>query len=299
MRELVCIAPREFWPVIRSGLNPCGYKVRFFVREQSQLTTVKRSNDPYQISSLVGRLRKTADALLLVVPRNRSPRRVAPGPIVAGIPLGLVFANQPDDLIPWLIATKHQSSKQLWAVLAMWKRSYLRLGKRLAKWMQGSNPNQVEGWYADNVTRDDLIKRMAQGPRVVVYVGHGRPRGLTGYRGLRGYHFTELHDRQPCGTFICFACDTLKRTYGVFPFGCRLVLDGVVAAYLGAVEPLLVDANTRLAHHMGELFEKQAANDLATLVTKMEKRLKDLPEQKMVYRAFSDYRIIGNPLQPL
>ncbi len=302
MRELVVIAPREYWPVIRSGLVVCDYKVRFFVRQEiisSKKSKQKIANDPYQLTQLVTRLRTKVDALLLVVPRNRSPRSVAPGPLISGLPLGLVFANQPSDLKPWLMAATYDSPHHLWVVLAMWRRSYLRLGKRIARWMRSSNPNNVEGWYDDTITRDDLVQKLAQGPRVVVYVGHGRPRGLTGYEGLRWYHFTQVQQRQPCGTFICFACDTLKRTYGVFPFGCRLVLSGAVGAYLGAVEPLLVDANTRLAHLMGELFDKRAASDLATLVIKMHERLHDKPEYKPAYKAFSDYRIIGNPLQAL
>ena len=131
-------------------------------------------------------------------------RAVAPGPAVHGVPVGVMPADRAEDLIPWFEAMRHRGSEptRRTAVLSMWKPFYLNWAQRLAVALsEGATCEQavVETWFADDVPRDDLCERLATGPGLVFYVGHGRPGGWSGYKGLRWRYLDVVPAYRPVG----------------------------------------------------------------------------------------------------
>jgi hypothetical protein len=183
--------------------------------------------------------------------------------------------------------------------MAMNRRSYIERGRLVASWLRSANGPHVKTWFSDVMSRYDICERLAEGPRLAVYVGHGRARGFSGYMGLRWHHLIQVPAKAPCGTVIAFSCDTLKREHGIFPFGCQWVTGGRAISFFGSVDAVTVKANAQLAHVIGSVFESRTAETVGQVMQKTAEKLNGNPKNSEAYRAFRTYRLIGNPLQPL
>lgn len=290
---LACIAPACFQKKLRNGLQAVGIQIQFHLRKNRQGVSL----DPYGVVDLSLQIDGQIDGILVVAERSRGPRNVVPGAIINGYPVGVVFANRIIDLEPWLSALSNTSGLPTWAVLAMWKKSYLSMGNRFVKWLRTTSEFPVERWFADRVEREELCERLALGPRLAVYLGHGRSTGLCGYLGLRWKHILQYKKFIPCGTIISFACDTLKKKNGRIPFGCKWIREGRAATYFGSVDAVSSDANAKLAYALGRAFESNKPSSLAALMKCMMNELKDTQSNEAALHALKTYRIIGNPLQ--
>lgn len=301
-RVLACLAPEGFEGVLRDGLGAAGTGVLFEPLRACLGSggAAGDHSDPFGVRAFARAVRAEADGVLLVTPRRRAPSRSVPGPVVEGLPVGTLACARPAQAAAWLraLATPPRDAP-VWAVLAMWRHSYLSLGKRFTRWLRGSNPAGVESWAADEVGREELCRRLATGPSLAVYLGHGRSRGFSGYHGLRWSHVAAVRDHAPCGVLIAFACSTLQRERGRIPFGSRWVQEGRAAAYLGSVGAIPLGAHADLAHQTGAVFAEGRAPHLGGLLTELERRLASAPKLKGAYDAFRTFRVIGNPLQPL
>ena len=301
--SLFCVAPSSYEALLTHSLKTVGFSVRFLAREEvtSTKSTSRRRCDPYELMSITHELPDQYSGIILVVPRRRSPRRVSPSPIVNGIPVGLLFSDHPRDLIHWTEGLgRIGSGRAAWAVLSMNRKSYLSRSRVFAEYLRKNNRKAVETWFSDSTTRYELCERLACGPRMVVYIGHGRAQGLSGYMGLRWHHLAEFSTETPVGTVMCFACDTLKQENGRFPFGCRWVMAGRALTYLGAVDAVPIKANTAFAHAIGQVFEHERPDSVGTLLRGVWRYLgTESHDKKNVHEALTSYRIIGNPLQSI
>jgi len=176
---------------------------------------------------------------------------------------------------------------------------YLTWGRRFARWMRtaASDGISVRAWLADGFTRDEVCQFLTDGPSLVVYSGHGRARGWSGYRALRWEHIAAVPLTRSAGVVISLACDTLRRTRGVFPFGCRWVAEGRSCAYLGSVARLGVTANVAFARVLGEILAQGRCRTIGQLLTAIVGHLTSRPRMVSAQSGFSTYRLIGNPLQ--
>ena len=297
---LACVAPDTYKRMLSEELGTLKMGIQFHRRPSPQLISKrpKLTNDPYAIGPLAKKLKGKVDGILVVAPLNRSPHRTIPGPLVNGLPVGIVFSNQPEDLQPWVDSLRNQKKgSPVWAVLSKWNDYFLTRSQRVAKWLRVSNPRAVETWFADDVTRDELCERLATGPRLTWYMGHSRSRGLSAYHGVRWPHIEEVTPFSPCGTVIALSCDTLKRERGMFPFGCQWVSHGRTAAFFGSVDSISMQSTLSMAYEIGALFENKTVNTIGDLITQLENRLHSTPYLSDTHRAFKSYRIIGNPIQ--
>ena len=300
---LACVAPPSYEELLTSTLEGLGYSVRFFIRKLR--VSGSRSGsirwDPYDLRQVVDQTRRQASGIVLVAPKGRSPRRVSPSPLLGGLPVGLLFSNQPRDLMEWSQAhCKEQNGLPAWVVLSMNRQSYLSRSREFAEYLRARNRAAVKTWFGDCTTRHDLCERLALGPRMVVYIGHGRARGLSGYLGLRWHHLAEYPARAPVGTVLCFACDTLKHERGQPSFGCRWVMSGRALTYLGSVDAVSVKANTNFARAIGKVFKLERPDSVGALLRRARHHIEaDPTTYEDAIKAFRTYRIIGNPLQPL
>lgn len=245
-------------------------------------------------------LARSASAMVLVVPRCRSPRTVAPGPTVAGaggraVPIGIVPDVGPVglDLFATAAAAVHERSRLAavppasLAVLAQRSGRYRELADRILRLVGEASPATARfNWTADELVRDDLVEGLATGLGLVLYVGHGRPSGWVGYRGTRAHHLAGL--AQPLGAVLSLACLTASRRRRGLSFAEALPLQGSAAACLAAVGSTRHIDNARWALRLVQAVAA-GCRSIGELVAMAE------PETSLV----RGYRILGDPLAPL
>lgn len=154
----------------------------------------------------------------------------------------------------------------------------------------------VHRWTAYEVSREEVTARLAHGPALAAYIGHGRPAGWVGYAGTRRHHLTEtgLHHggaagapREPAGALLSLTCLTASRRHTGLSFAEAIPLSGVAAASLGAVCPTRHTANARWAVRLGDLLARCA--DIGQLVAAMA----------AADPTHDVYRLLGDPTAPL
>lgn len=246
-------------------------------------------NDPY-------RMRERIDErpALIVTPRNRGPARILPGAVLGNTPAGIVQADHAVDLNPWFKAMRARPEtgrNTVWAVLAMGKNIYLRLGRRITDNLKSADQSvEVSDWLADQYDRDQLCMKLSNGPDLVLYLGHGRTRGWAGYQTIRWRHIAGQLEK-PAGIVVAFACRTLSRQHNRIAFGSRWILEGQARTYVGSIADLPIKESSRLA----EIFAMQipCANTIGDLMVRTGRIVgRRSPEG----RALASFRIIGDPM---
>ncbi len=293
-KQLLCITPGSFRKSLKEAYQKAGVEITFHSR---QIKNSAKKNDPYGITSILSRKRSKIDGVLLVSPINRSPSTVLPGPVIGGIPCGVVFANTPSHLKPWLNNFNKRSSKRGWAVMSMFQNYYLIWGKRFLKWFRNIHKGPVASLFENQVSRSELVNYIATGPSLLLYVGHGRPSGLTGYYGLRWCHIAEAKNPVPCGAVVCFSCSTLKQNRGKPGFGMEWVASGRAGAFLGSVASVKIKSNSIVAAQAGNVFNTGKKMEIGSLMQAIQQRLESTPKLSEGLQSFNTYRIVGNPLQ--
>jgi len=264
----------------RSGVAPV-VPVEMFPRDGPR-------RDPFGVRCRVARL--DAEAVVVVAPTRWGPRRVVPAAVVGGRPVGLVQADGPGDLPPERPVAA--SAAAPWLVTAMGKDVFLEPTEHWAETLNSAG-RRARDLRADRARRDDLVAALRSGPGVVLYAGHGRTRGWSGYQGLRWRHLRPEGDTaRPAGVMVAFACDTLKRSRSRVAFGSRLVASGVARAYLGAVGSI----RTADAEVLSELVVRHLAwgaiPTVAELVRSVGEAVADEPSARAAWRSF---RLLGDP----
>lgn len=285
---LAFVAPPSFQRPLLEALEAAGIQAARFRRPEP-----RGGADPYQLGALARRLEGRAEALLLVAPARRSPRTVAPGPVVEGLPVGLLFAREPAELSSWLAAVRCARSPQApRAVLAAWDEHYLRLGRRFARHLRTAHARSAVTWFADRLNRLALLERLARGPTLAAYFGHGLTDGLGGYHGVYREHFEAQERWRPCGVFVTWACDTLKQERAGGSFGRFLVESGRAAGFLGATAAVRTLDNAALAERAGELLGHRKPMSLGCWARAIDEALE---AGSPAWRAWRTYRILGSP----
>lgn len=257
---------------------------------------VERSGLPD--ASTLRLLAEGAHAVLLIGPRNRSPRTVLDGPVVQvpggrNVPVGWLPNTGPTDLARFARAAARVHARasaadlktpRTFAVLAERHPRFDRLAERVVRLAREDRLLHAPRWTAYEVDREELAARMGAGPALAVYVGHGRPIGWVGYAGLRIHHFEEA---EPAAAVLSLTCQTASRRRTGLSFAEGLALRGIAAAALGAVGPTLHSANARWAVRLARLTAGAATiGDLVVAIA---------PQDPCA----SAYRLIGDPTAPL
>lgn len=148
-------------------------------------------------------------------------------------------------------------------ILAMWKSSYLRRANTLQVGLKSAYGEAgVARWTSDLVGRQDLCHRLATHRiPLAFYLGHGRERGWSGYRGLRIHHLQQ--PAEPVGLVVSLSCRTLV-------FGRQLVEKGYARAFLGSDQAMGVPGLTRLVATIANVFANEnrllkTADDFLTI----------------------------------
>lgn len=294
-RRLVLVAPHEFWTPVSEAFAAAGVVVT--PRERPPAGDDRR--DPYGVAARAA-TPPARDGLLLVAPTNRGPRRLVPGPLAGGVPVGVVQADAPADLAAWLAAVRASAPAAAEpprrAVLAMGKDRFLELGGEvLARLADAGEPID---WRADRVSRTGLAARLATGPTLALYLGHGRARGWSGYQAFRWGEIETEPQIRPTGTVVALACDTLTRHRMAVPFGVRLVAAGRACSYLGAAASVRTTAAETLARTLADCLAEDTPATVGDLLRGVSTRLERAGETA-VRRDLSRFRLVGSPFAPV
>lgn len=231
--------------------------------------------------------------LLLGNPRN------APGTALSGVsvrradgrhvPVGWVPAVSHERLRVFAEAAAqvHDRAERPPSLMILGQRTnrYIRLSERIDVLLQDS-PTKPFRWTSERVIREDMVKGFAMGLGVAMYLGHGRPAGWVGYRDVQAKHFVV---GEPVAALLSLTCRTASRWKVGLSFSEQLVLDGRVAASIGAVETTKHLDNTRWAVRVVEVLKQGEP------LTVGELTMKALAGNG---RRPSPYRIVGDPLAP-
>ena len=243
--------------------------------------------------------------ILVIASRDNNLNEIIPGPCFQGVPVGILLADHSDELLPWLQAirdTHLKTTTDSYHVLAMWKPFYLMWANRfVSAMMEGfsQNGSRVIPLFADNTSRDTLCEALWQGPQLALYVGHGRSRGWSGYRGFRWKHIAENKQIRPIGSLITLTCDNLKPgREGKVPFGVRWVLTGRAGAFLGAIDSIEVKPLETIAQFFLDHFASGEITNVGQLISSVNQNVNDCGDHT-VHENWSCFRLIGNPLQRL
>jgi hypothetical protein len=287
---LLCVGPERFRQTIRQRWQSNGERV-FFVAEEHPHSAAGRARLESHCRASHGK----PDALLLLVPKRCAPQNAVPGPVIAGLPTGMMLADSPEDLMAWITSRRRKAESGA-GIMAMWRRSYLMLGSRFHRWLQAGGYSRIEDWFANEMNCGDVCRRIAAGARLVLYLGHGRSEGLCAYMGLRWRDIAAPRKFQPCSSMICFACDTVKRDAEA-PFGCRMVSSGRALSYFGSTDAVNLRANAQLASLAGREFATGRVHNLAELVRQLDAATQGSSKLRHAREALQAFRIIGNPLE--
>lgn len=259
--------------------------------------------------SVLPRLAERADAVLVIGPRRRSPRTVLPGPVVVAtdgrvVPVSWLPQTTTTDLARFahMAAVVHTREgtpgtravpgPRSLAVLGERHPRFDRLAERIVRIARDSRDSRVDPRRetAYELSRDDLVDRLSEGPALAVYVGHGRPTGWVGYAGLRAHHLAVAVERpqhRPAAAIISLTCKTASRRRTGLSFAEALPLKGVAAAALGAVSATAHTGNARWALRIArDLAEAHTIGDLVASVAPHDPHA-------------SAYRLVGDPTAPL
>jgi hypothetical protein len=284
---LVAIAPDEFRGPLRTA--SAERPIDLTVRERA---TTGTEGDPYDVRAVVGD-EPAPDAILVVVPPDRPLAAVVPAPVVDGVPVGVLPAEDPDAVRGWLDAVAGGPSPvPAWAVLAMGTDRYLvPAGDLCVRLSTGATPQRVavHDWRANLIDRPTLCASLAAGPSLCVYLGHGTPEGWGGYQRCTWSHVAAAERVAPAGAILSLACGTLRDGDGT-PFGVRFVRSGRARAFLGWPADVPVDAVRALGDALGDALVDDPPATVGELLTTLRVRRGD---------ALGTARLVGLPTQPL
>jgi hypothetical protein len=236
-----------------------------------------------------------AAGVLLVGDRRHSPRSALPGLFVPGadgahVPVGWLPVGRVgfERFVPSAVRVQDRRAEGPLAVLGQRSARYQRLADRLVHHLDDAPALR---WGAERLTREDLCAALTAGLGAAVYLGHGRPSGWAGYRGLRAAHLEEIADR-PLGCLLSVTCWTASRWRVGTSFAEQVVLQGSAAAAIGAVRPVQHLASTRVVVALAAALRTGPEVVAALLRGTFLDGGVPLPEA-------ADLRLVGDPLARL
>jgi hypothetical protein len=151
------------------------------------------------------------------------------------------------------------------AVCAMGKRPFTTIAGRWVTEL-GRTGATVHDHRAVVSARQDVLGHLNGYADLVIYLGHGRARGWTGYQTIRRNHLDATTSTRPVKAVLAFACSTLDGDGGT-SFGASLVAGDRASCYLGWPMALPIDAGLALADHFVGALTRGAPTIAALLAT--------------------------------
>lgn len=224
-----------------------------------------------------------------------------PGLFVDNWLLSLVFYKNYDELSKWLKALKDHSQNQTrrTLVLGMMKPFYIKWAERIytcfqkEKYLNGNTFKHLP----DTTSNAELAKKLSQGCSLAIYVGHGRSRGWSGYRGFRWDHMEKTVQNNPVGILISFSCNGLKNDKIKYsPFGLKWVTEGRACTSIASCESLQIKPLEVITTAFMESVLMTNIFSVDDLLFDINEKLKKMNDPD-VETNWQHFRLIGSPFQ--
>jgi hypothetical protein len=297
-QEIIILAPADWHPFLAEAL-----KESFDHFILVDLLDGYRIQDTLQQFPLQDTTEKST--IIALIPKKMDLLEEGSGPCLQGVAVGWVPIDDPEELWPWLQAIEDRRRLTFninYQVLSMWKPFYINWANRFIDAMRVGLEQKdavVIPLFADETSRNALCENLWAGPQLVLYVGHGRSRGWSGYRGFRWKHISAQKQSHPIGSLLTLTCDNLKPGRdGQTAFGIRWVLEGRACAFFGAAEAVEVKPLKTIAKFFITHFSSGNLTTIGELISAVDRDVEDCPDLK-VKENWRRFRLIGNPLQPL
>jgi hypothetical protein len=241
-----------------------------------------------------------AAGVLVAGDARRAPRSVLPGPFLRtpggrDVPVGWLPLAGLDAVTRFAAAAsevlQRGGEQRPLALLGQWDAPVTRMVEkslRILATAPDAAARPALWWTADRIARRGLLGALRLGLATAIYFGHGRPYGWAGYHGLHTRHLVHARGKA-AGAILSLTCRTAARSRHGLSFSESLILEGVAAAAVGAVQPTRTVDNwwwgTRLCEVLVEGVE-----------TVGELLARACPPRE---EAVSAYRILGDPLARL
>lgn len=282
-------------------------------RVEKQLVVTLKNNSwitpnsiPYKKNKIVSILQKNniqnGNVIILVKYGNRNPADF-PEIYFNNYLLSIVFYKNYLDILLWLNAInqfdKKKSQKAL--SLAMMKPFYLEWGNKIYNSLKKQRYNlvDVKKHFADSTTAKELSKILSTGSRLAIYVGHGRSRGWTGYRGFRWKHIELFKQKNPIGCFIALSCSSLfhdkKET---IPLHMQLVMEGRNCTFLGTWDSVKIIPLRIIVKIILDIFSKKKQEPIGEVLKQVSLTILKL-KNPLVEDSWKKFKLLGNPLQKI
>jgi hypothetical protein len=292
--KLLVVAPPGMWGELKQVLSLRYPEIEFLPE-----SGLDRTNYSNSVDHLAWQLNPDRDHLLIVAGKRRAAGNIANSFMPNGVPTGSLFANNTGDIRSWAGSFKKRGQEQgrTFAILSMWKDFYLKWANLYASALQHGyslNGNRIKKWYADEISQDQIGANLAKGPSLAIYVGHGRSRGWSGYRGLRWHHIEQHPMVNPVGVLMSITCKNLLVEYNQVPFGVRWVMSGRAGTFMGAVHDVRINPLIKISNKFISLLRDGEYYILSDILRKIDREIKatgDREEQD----CWDRFRLIGDP----
>lgn len=239
--------------------------------------------------------------LIVLASRDKQKPSDFPGLFVDEWLLSLVLFKNLGELENWFGALTNYALNppQKVFVLGMMKPFYIHWAEKIhacfrkEKRLNGKTSKHL----ADTTTNSELAEKLSKGCAFAIYVGHGRSRGWSGYRGFRWEHMEKNIQHSPVGTLVSFSCNGLKYDRSSFiPFGLRWVVSGRACTSLTSCGSLKIRPLEKIATTFMECISRTGVLRVDEYLFDINEKLRQMNDPDVVTN-WQQFRLIGNPIQ--
>ncbi len=222
---------------------------------------------------------------------------------IANLLVSLVFYKSHADLSNWINALKtHPKSEFNRAVvLGMMKPFYLKWGDKIYRSLQQARyqHDNIEKHLADTTTKNELSEHLSEGHSLVIYIGHGRSRGWSGYRGVRWKDIEKVEQKKPIGNILSLSCSSLKQDKEFsLPFGLQWIMEGRCCTFIGTWDAVKIRPLVAITELLLKSMSNSEIQRIDELILHVNKQIIDLNDSDVSLN-WSKFKLIGNPFQSL
>lgn len=290
-------------------ISTLAVKNKFFTALSQQielsvwLTPNKIPSDEKTISSMTAQYLEKNDTVLIISKYgNRTPADF-PKICLNNFLVSVVYYQSHGDILKWITAIKqyqNHSPRQV-LVLGMLKPFYVKWANKIYNSLKISKytEDKITRHLPDVTTNIELAEKLSSGCLMAIYVGHGRSRGWSGYRGFRWNHVVRFIQKQPIGSMISLSCSSLSQDKEEsVPLGIKWVMDGRNCVFLGSIAAVKIKPLEEITNIMLEVITSVEVQRMDQLIFKMNDKIEQLnnPEINLIW---SSFRLVGNPIQAI
>ncbi len=217
--------------------------------------------------------------------------------------ISLFFYKTPNDISNWIkaIGSYNEGPNDEVLVLGMMKPFYIKWAGRVYDCLSNERygNKKTSKHLPDNTTKVELAYRLSKGCTLAIYVGHGRSRGWSGYRGFRWSHISRFDQTKPIGTMISLSCSSVKqdKTESI-PMGIQWVMDGRNCVFIGSTESVKIRPLENITRILLDSISVSEIKRVDQLILQVNDKIRKL-QKPDVSSIWDSFRLIGNPLQTL